>query len=351
MTTADIVTLLNVAALLAIMLAMGMQVKFQAVVASTRPLHRVAIGLAANYVLVPALTVGLLHLFQAEPMVAAGFLILAVCPGAPIAPPATAIARGNVPWAIGMMVILAGLSALLSPLLLGLLLARIAPAGDLHIDYLAIVRTLLVAQMLPLAAGLAVNHWAPKWSERLGKPVGMVGNVVLLGLIGLILATQYPTLAAIRLRGWSGMALLFAGSVVIGWLCGGTELGMRKALALTTAAQRRSGTGDRHGQLRRHTGRHCGGCLRVRIDPRNVRLRRSVQHRKNRVGSLIRPTDRRAGIVSTGSTEELPGPVQSAGNDSASHDLAAAGHRVIAGPRKSGDRVEQDEDIASCFDQ
>ena len=237
MDTADFVTLLNVIALVAIMLSMGMQVKFQAVTASVRPVHRVALGLLANYLLVPAVTVGLLILFQAEPRVSAGFLILAVCPGAPISPPATTIAKGNVAWAIGMMVILAGLSALLSPALLSLLLTRVAPESNLRIDFLGIVRTLLVAQMLPLAVGLGIHHWLPKLAQKIGKPLGMVANLLLLVLVGIILATQYEMLMAIRLRGWMGMALLFFASLGIGWLCGGTDVAIRKALALTTTAR------------------------------------------------------------------------------------------------------------------
>ena len=64
-------------------------------------------------------TVGLLLLFQpADIMVPAGFLILAVCPGAPFGPGCTRIAKGNVATAVGMMVLLAGSSALAAPLLL-----------------------------------------------------------------------------------------------------------------------------------------------------------------------------------------------------------------------------------------
>ena len=71
MNSAAVVALLNVTALVTIMLAMGMQVKFEAVTASVRPLHRVSLGLIANYALVPAVTVGLLLLFKAEAMVSA----------------------------------------------------------------------------------------------------------------------------------------------------------------------------------------------------------------------------------------------------------------------------------------
>jgi BASS family bile acid:Na+ symporter len=242
-----LITLVNVTALVTIMLSMGLQVKWQAVTASTRPVLLVVLGLFANYVLVPAVTLGLLYLFQANPMVSAGFFILAVCPGAPIGPPVTGIAKGNVPWAIGMMTILAGSSVFLSPALLSVLLAWTAPASDLRIDYLAILRTLLVAQMFPLAVGLSIHHWAPKLTQWIVKPLSVLANVLLLVLVGLIVATQYETLATIRLRGWTGMSLLLLASVAIGWLCGGTDVAIRKALAVTTAA-RNAAVGSLHGR-------------------------------------------------------------------------------------------------------
>ena len=237
MDTSAIVAILNVTALVTIMFSMGLEVKFEAVTGSVRPVHRVALSLLANYLLVPAITVGLLLLFKAAPMVSAGFLILAVCPGAPIGPVTAKIARGNVPWAIGMMVILAGLSAILSPALLSVLLGWLTPESDLHIDFLASVRTLMVAQLLPLAAGLAFHHAAPKWTEKIARPVGLAANALLLVLVGLIVATQYETLAAIQLRGWTGMSLLFLGSLAIGWLCGGTDPAIRNALAVTTSGR------------------------------------------------------------------------------------------------------------------
>jgi BASS family bile acid:Na+ symporter len=237
MTTADFVNLLNVAALVTIMLAMGMQVRFEAVTAAVRPVHRVCLGLLANYVLVPAATIVLLLLFQAQPMVSVGFLILAVCPGAPVGPMAAKLARGDVAWSIGMMVILAALSAIFSPCLLGVLLSWLVPSSDLQIDYLAIVRALLVAQLLPLAAGLAIHHGLPNLTEKLVKPIAAAANVMLVVLIGLIIATQYEMLAALQLRGWIGMSLLFLASIAIGWACGGTDAAIRNALAVTTSGR------------------------------------------------------------------------------------------------------------------
>ena len=68
----------------------------------------------SNYVLVPAAALALLMVFRPQPLVAAGVMIVAVCPGAPYGPPFTALARGNVSRAVGLMVLLAGSAAFYS---------------------------------------------------------------------------------------------------------------------------------------------------------------------------------------------------------------------------------------------
>jgi BASS family bile acid:Na+ symporter len=233
----SLISLLNVAALVAVMLSMGLQVKFDDLRTSTRQPWQLLLAILANYVLVPIVTLGLLRAFQAAPTVSVGFFILAACPGAPVGPPITDIAKGNLPSAVGIMVILAGLSAFLSPVLLSAALARIVPDTDLHIDYLGVVRTLLITQMLPLAVGLGVHHRAAALTQHIAKPIGRLANVLLLVLVGLILATQYKTLGAIRLTSWTGMTLLLLASLGIGWFCGGRNLATRKAMSLSTATR------------------------------------------------------------------------------------------------------------------
>ena len=92
----DLVRLLTVPGLIAMMLSMGFKSSPGDVLASVRDLRGTAAGLVANFVLVPAATMGLLYAFDAVPMVSAGFLILAVCPGAPVGPPFAAVAKGDV---------------------------------------------------------------------------------------------------------------------------------------------------------------------------------------------------------------------------------------------------------------
>jgi BASS family bile acid:Na+ symporter len=194
-------------------------------------------ALLANYVCVRALVVGLLVLFGSAPLVAAGFLIVAVCPGAPYGPPFTALAKGDVPRSVGLMVILAGSSAFVAPVLLALLLPLMAGNRPLPVDAVKIVTTLLVTQLLPLGAGLLVRHRWPGLAGRLKRPAAMVGTLLNLVTFGLILAAQYHTLLAIRPVGFVGMFELLAATVAIGWLLGGPGAGGRRAMAFTTGVR------------------------------------------------------------------------------------------------------------------
>jgi BASS family bile acid:Na+ symporter len=100
---------------------------------------------------------------------------------------------------------------------------------------LGILGALLTIQLLPLLLGLVVRHWLPALAERLMPPLELVSKILNLGVAGLILTTQFPMLAQIRLRGFAGMLLLLVASLAIGWLAGGSGRSGRRTMALTTA--------------------------------------------------------------------------------------------------------------------
>lgn len=237
MNLASLTRLLTLIGLMTLMLAMGLKSPPASVLNSLRQPRLVLMTLVANYILVPAVTVALLMLFQPTPLVAAGFLILAACPGAPVAPPLVALAKGDTSQSTGQLILLAGTSAVLSPLLLWLLFKRLLPHSELPIDYVALLRTLFLLQLLPLGVGLGIHHCRPAFSAAVAKPLSSIANLLLLAVITLLLITQYDMLSEIRLRGWSGMMLLLGLSLGIGWLCGGPGVPGRMSLSLTTAVR------------------------------------------------------------------------------------------------------------------
>jgi BASS family bile acid:Na+ symporter len=230
-----VINILVTITLVEMMVLIGFRATFAELARTARNWRLVARAVAANYLLVPGAAVALLILFEATPMVAAGFLILAVCPGAPYGPPLAGIARANVSAAIGLMVILAGSSAIVSPALLHLLLPWLSGGEAPRIDLMAMLAALLSTQLLPLLFGLLLRHWRPQLADRLLRPFELVSKVLNLGVAALILASQFRMLTEIRIKGFVGMLVLLVASLVIGWLAGGPGRDNRRTMALTTS--------------------------------------------------------------------------------------------------------------------
>jgi BASS family bile acid:Na+ symporter len=243
MTLDQLIGLLSSVTLFELMVTSGLGVTFADFVGIARNWRLVCQATLANYVCVPAAAVGLLLLFRPHtqvpadfPLIAAGFLIAAVCPGAPYGPPFTGLARGNVVVAVGLMALLAGSSALLAPVLLHLLLPLTSPE-PLQVDVGKMLGTLMLTQLLPLCLGLAVRQWRPILAETLKKPARRLSLVLNLLLLSVILSVQFGILIRIPLRAYLGMFALVMLSVAAGWLLGGPGSGNRTAMALATSVR------------------------------------------------------------------------------------------------------------------
>lgn len=232
-----LINLLVTITLVEMMAAIGLAVTFADVIGVARNLRLVAQAAVANYVCVPAVAIGLLLLFGAEPMVAAGFLIAAVCPGAPYGPPFTAMAKGNVALSVGLMVILAGSSALLAPLLLYLLLPLMSSGESLAIDAVKMVVTLLITQLFPLWIGLTVRQRRPNLAAKLLKPANLLSMILNLSVVGLVLVVNFQTFTSIRPLAFLGMLALVLAALAAGWLLGMPGGNNRKTMAITTSVR------------------------------------------------------------------------------------------------------------------
>jgi len=232
----SLVKLVVTVAVIEMMVTVGLGVAVadvMAVVRNGRLLTRAAL---ANYVCVPAATAVLLMIFGAHPMVAAGFLVLAVCPGAPFGPPMAVLAGGNEALSVGWMTILAVTSAVIAPASLYLLLPWVAGTQAMTVDAVyRMMGTLIGIQLLPLGVGLGIRHFRPGMADRILGPALRLGKVLNVIAIVLVVAAYYDLLLEVRLKGLMGMLLLLMVSLAAGWFLGGRSVENRKTLALTTS--------------------------------------------------------------------------------------------------------------------
>ena len=232
-----LINILAAITLIEMMVTIGLGVTLSDVLRVSRSWSLVARAVLANYILVPAAAVGLLLLFRANPLVAVGFLVAAICPGAPYGPPLTAMAKGNVPVSVGLMVILAGSSAIVAPLLLQFLLPLVAGDTPLTISVVKIIGTLLGAQLLPLCVGLLLRHQYPSLADKLRGPAGVLSASLNLLTLAVILFVQFRLLTEIRLIGYVGMLSLLIVTMVAGALAAKRTPEERKGMVITTSVR------------------------------------------------------------------------------------------------------------------
>jgi bile acid:Na+ symporter, BASS family len=221
--------------LIEMMFATGLGVRLADVVGAAADRRLVLRAGLANYVTIPLVTVVLLRLLDADPTVAIGLLILASCPGAPYGPPPAALAGGTTALSIGLMVMLAGSSVLVAPLLLPVLLPLTPAGADVQVDPLAMLFTILLTQLVPLCCGLGLNQSRPALAARLLGPAVALGKVLNAAMLALVLASYWTQLLEVRLAAVLGMLTLLGFSLLCGWLAGGARQADRRAVALTTS--------------------------------------------------------------------------------------------------------------------
>ena len=229
-----ILTVVVTLTLAEMMFSMGLRVSPAALSGGIRTQIRLTgIAILVNYAAVPLITLLLLRWLGADPVTAAGLLILAACPGAPYGPPFTLISRGNLELSLGLMIILAGSSALVTPLLLRILLPFIpGDSAPLQFDPGRMAASLLMIQLLPLFAGLSLRHFRPALAERISGPATVASKVLNGLMITGVLAAQYRVFGTI---GWSSIALIALLTLFFlaaGYFTGGTDSGNRRTLAI-----------------------------------------------------------------------------------------------------------------------
>jgi BASS family bile acid:Na+ symporter len=217
-----------------LMLGVGLRTAFGQVIVVVRQVRLIGLGVLANFVVVPVLIYLSLVWLPLTPDVKIGIMLMVAAPIAPMAPPFVGMARGNVAYAVGLMTIVALLSVPLTPLILDLALPK--STEGVVLDPMQIIKTLLIAQLIPISVGMAIRQVSPKWAEKLLKFVPKIGQIGLIVGVGLLLAKDAKQILSLGLLPHLVMALMVIGSILIGdWMLTGETDDKRRSLAVATA--------------------------------------------------------------------------------------------------------------------
>jgi BASS family bile acid:Na+ symporter len=212
------------------MVAMGLGLKVSEITAPLRNVRLVVMSLLANFVLMPAAALLLARVLRLDEPFGVGLLLLGVAAGAPFLPKLAQIAKGDLAFAVALMVVLMVITVGYLPLVLPILLPGVS------VNPAQIARSLIVLMLVPLAIALAVNAKLPgaaaaakPWCDRLSS-LGLVAVVVLL-----VVVNFHNVLSVFGTRAILAGLVFIAVGYAVGWALGGPAAGTRPVLGLGTA--------------------------------------------------------------------------------------------------------------------
>ena len=149
----------------------------------------VAVGLLAQFLMLPALTFGLTQVLDPAPSIALGMILVGASPGGNMSNFITHVARGNTLLSVGMTGVSTILAVVLTPL-------NFAFWGSLDEDTDALMRevslnpvelvgTVALLLGVPVALGMWVRAKKPALADKLHKPM-RIASLVFFGLFLLV---------------------------------------------------------------------------------------------------------------------------------------------------------------------
>jgi BASS family bile acid:Na+ symporter len=212
------------------MLAMGLSLTVGQIIEPLRDLRLVAKALVANFVLVPVIAYVILLVIPLTDAQAIGLVLLATAAGAPFLPKLVEMAKADVAFGVGLMVLLMVVTVAYVPLVLPLLLPGV------QVNPVDIAGSLVALMLVPLAVGLFVRARYAGTAARLQPSVNQVSTTALVFLVVLMLVLNVQTLLSVVGTGaLLAFALLIVASLAVGWVLGGPAAASRPVLGLGTA--------------------------------------------------------------------------------------------------------------------
>ncbi|WP_440948083.1 bile acid:sodium symporter family protein [Methanosarcina sp. T3] len=212
------------------MLGMGFSLTVPQILIPLRNRKLVIFSLAANFVLVPLLALGVLFIFPLSKGLSIGLFLLGTSAGAPFLPKLAQVAKGDTAFAVGLMVLLMVVTIIYVPIVLPFLLSGVS------INPWDIAKSLILLMLLPLAISLFIRARYEEVADGLLPMMTQATNLSLLVLFVAFFVVYFSDLVnVIGTTAVMAAVVFLLVSFVIGYFLGGSDKSIRRVLALGTA--------------------------------------------------------------------------------------------------------------------
>ncbi len=202
------------------------------------------VGAASQFLLFPLIAFLEVYYLHPQPSVALGILLVGACPGGNISNFLTQHAKGNIALSIAMSAFSTAIATVMTPFNVTFYGNRMEGTRelmrDLYLDPLDMFYLIAVLMLVPLIAGMTINHRRPDWAEKLRKIMKIFSLTFFVGFV--IFATVINFKYIGQLRGVASIAVILLN--IIGFTVGfffarlwGLKIRDAKAVSIETGIQ------------------------------------------------------------------------------------------------------------------
>jgi BASS family bile acid:Na+ symporter len=191
-------------------------------------------ALLAVFVIMPLVAILLVRVFEFQRVVEIALIALAISPAPPLLPQRHERAGGVTSYVVALLALLSLLAIVMVPLSLEIL-ERVS-GRPLAMAPGAIARIVFWRSLLPLAAGMLVLMYLPRFVRTIYRVVAVVATILLLVATFALILSSAPAIWALVGDGTIVAMVLFLGvGLVVGQAMGGLNRDFSAALGLATA--------------------------------------------------------------------------------------------------------------------
>jgi BASS family bile acid:Na+ symporter len=210
------------------MLSMGLNLTINQIVEPLKDIKLVVLSLFANFVIVPLLVYGIIYLIPLNEGEKIALILISVAAGAPFIPKLADIAKADIPFSIGLMLLLMVVTIFFMPIVLPYMLEGV------EVHSWDIAKSLIITMLSPLVLALLIRAFFEKialilqgWFAKLTNLAMLlvIITLVILNTSHLIAMVEYPLLAIL---------LFLIVSMLIGYFLVGKEKSIKVVSALGT---------------------------------------------------------------------------------------------------------------------
>ena len=169
--------------LMIVMFGMGLTMKPKDFALVFKRPKDILIGCAAQFIIMPALAFGLSRLFQLDPALTAGVVLVGTCPGGTSSNVMTYLSKGDVALSVGMTSVNTLLAPLLTPAITWLLLQT-----TVSVDVWSMFWSIIQVIMIPIALGFIINRFFGKLTQKAVALLPVISTIAICMIIATVVS-------------------------------------------------------------------------------------------------------------------------------------------------------------------